>query len=229
MFPPTNWILLTVLIPWLHACWCVLPYRFVVLWLHAPSFTPGFLARPRSPTSTSVGYRKRVSKTLANQANVTSQNWIFLPIPDLPRLSPNLDWATSSTQHQRSPLSALSFHWNSRNPSDSHLHPVTNTSNVFSGGYERQVVTVCDVNHVIYMLSLISFIKAGVIVYNSGPTTYIRLGGHHHNHPYSSFFRCRLGIAWHPPRQAPSTLVHLASGVPIVLILTGGWEGFKKN
>ncbi|KIM82154.1 hypothetical protein PILCRDRAFT_820527 [Piloderma croceum F 1598] len=103
-------------------------------------------------------------------------------------------------------------------PLNSPLHPAVNTStNFFSGGYERLVVTVRNVNHLdapasdstAITTTTRTLLAFGVVLELLGILLAI----------------CFIQ-SYHPdeggrPRQAPSTLARLVSGVPIVLILTG--------
>jgi hypothetical protein len=82
-------------------------------------------------------------------------------------------------------------------PSNILVHPVANTSaSFFSGGYERQVVTVRHTRHILCPLACLSLYQGWRHCYNSGPAAYIRLNGYRHNHTYPSFFRSSLGITW---------------------------------
>jgi len=128
----------------------------------SPFIYTRLLARPRLQPPLPLAIEAR-EQDFSQPANVTSQNWIFLPIQTCRAVS-HLDWA--NIVHSASEVAVVSIIF----PTGilaTHLQSspsVTNTSNVFFSGYERQVVTVCDVNHVILYAFAYSFIKAGVIV-----------------------------------------------------------------
>jgi hypothetical protein len=150
----------------LHTCWCVLapPYHLCCYFIPTliPDIPPDHIRQFPYPLPIDLVYQQDFGQPNKHDA---SELGIPSSMSDLSRSHRSVMSPPSITESHPPVGHICQYNILFSSTLNSPLHPVVNTStNFFSGGYERLVVMICNVNYLLKFLPTYPSIEAGIIV-----------------------------------------------------------------